>query len=68
MEKVELKPCPFCGGEAVLLEDGERYYRYQVACCNCGIRVVAEHISTDAISAWNRWATHKTAESMEQED
>lgn len=55
----DLKPCPVCGEEAILLKDEERYYKYQVACCNCRIEIVEEHDSTIAISAWNRWANNE---------
>ena len=34
MEKIELKPCPFCGGEAVIhVDDGA-----SVICIRCGCR------------------------------
>lgn len=32
-EEIELKPCPFCGGKAVML--GEEDGMYQVVCPNC---------------------------------
>ena len=35
--KNELKPCPFCGGEASLRDEPDRYYKYTVYCTKCGI-------------------------------
>lgn len=59
----ELKPCPFCGGEAVMQKrvgatgrDGYKVYR--IYCSKCGvIQCDMEYYSErDAISAWNRRA------------
>ena len=58
----ELKPCPFCGGEAIVVKT-ERCGRY-IECWDCGGRT--EEFETDyagsahdkAISAWNRRAQH----------
>lgn len=36
-EKIKLKPCPFCGGEAVML--GEEDGMYQVICPNCAANI-----------------------------
>jgi Lar family restriction alleviation protein len=53
MAEVELKRCP-CGGEAVLLEDRTKYYKYHVVCRKCGAITQKEHISAIAIAQWNR--------------
>ena len=51
MEK--LKPCPFCGGEAVLLEIP--YGRLQAVRCNeCGAVIRSAPSISFAIKAWNR--------------
>lgn len=62
----ELKPCPFCGGEAVTYErrklDGSgAFYRYSVGCGNsfCEIRPQTgfwKYLS-EAIGSWNRRAS-----------
>ena len=56
----ELKPCPFCGGEAVLEHDYcARGYSY-VRCGKCGVKgfmfCMKFNKSSDeeAIEAWNR--------------
>lgn len=54
MAESELKRCPFCGGEASLGYEPERYYKYTVYCTECGIKTPAEHIDAIAIHVWNR--------------
>lgn len=53
----ELKPCPFCGGEAVIGQDEDWYYEWRVACCNkdC-IFYLGKSYETEeeAAAAWNR--------------
>lgn len=34
--KRKLKPCPFCGGEAELVQRGTRRQSAQISCTNCG--------------------------------
>lgn len=34
MTKIKLKPCPFCGGKATLVYDGDK--TWQVICDDCG--------------------------------
>ena len=50
----ELKPCPFCGGEAKVLYKSEKYYKNSVVCSFCGVSTPWEHIPAIAISLWNR--------------
>ena len=46
----ELKPCPFCGGEAYL---SEQYGTCFVRCKECGAMGGAFDNAGDAKSAWN---------------
>ena len=55
-----LKPCPFCGGEAILCRDGRN--SSTVECASCGATVpfyprlpenFGKHRDIQAISAWN---------------
>ena len=61
MSNPELKPCPFCGGEAVL--DDEWIAQYSVFCennaCRYGRNGTRRIYDTrdEAIAAWNRRAT-----------
>jgi Lar family restriction alleviation protein len=52
----ELKPCPFCGGEAredeTILKHGTTYSVY---CDDCGAEITRFNIK-EAIEAWNRRA------------
>ena len=49
----ELKPCPFCGGEAEFFED-EFFCRYSVVCTECGAGTDTYGVERDAMDAWNR--------------
>lgn len=60
IEKIALKPCPFCGGEAVLVaepgdadETGPLAFVY---CHKCGASTEREEYDADAIAAWNNRA------------
>jgi Lar family restriction alleviation protein len=52
----ELLPCPFCGGEAVVIaqdfDDGDVWYRPECTKCKCGWRENVETID-EAIEKWN---------------
>ena len=55
----ELKPCPFCGGKAVLHEyktykDHAMVYQYYVACRDCGTENPALGVNS-AEEAERRW-------------
>lgn len=54
--KEELKPCPFCGGEAKILSikeecEGEFYW---IACKECGALIPVYYLEKNAVDAWNR--------------
>lgn len=48
--KEELKPCPFCGGEAMERKSNKLYY---VFCKNCSVKTVDSITKDAAIEAWN---------------
>ena len=60
----ELKPCPFCGGEAVLdtrktVTTHIEYQNYRVICLYCGITTgwfPLDEGKENVISTWNRRA------------
>lgn len=52
MRDHELKPCPFCGGEARDGKDGEYFL---VRCTHCGAEQFSD-IRRVAVSSWNRRA------------
>ena len=45
----ELKPCPFCGGEARLIGHSP----YSITCCKCRATTVICNTPEKAIDAWN---------------
>ena len=59
--KIELLPCPFCGGEAIRLVDFddeyERVYLESVHCRSCHARVAWQETVEAAAEAWNRRVT-----------
>ena len=46
----KLKPCPFCGGETVIIEADRPYGRikYFVTCVDCGIEIAIETVKGGA--------------------
>ena len=56
----ELKPCPFCGGDAKLKEFCMRIRMfkqkkyYYAECSLCGVRTSAKSDAEESIEAWNR--------------
>lgn len=61
---IELKPCPFCGGDNVIIRKQEHPAgtRFQAVCPNCMAMVATGtfQCETQAANAWNRRATEKT--------
>lgn len=57
MQKVELKPCPFCGGEAKWTPNrktGNIHLGY-IRCVECGAKTPQENFTEDlATDTWNR--------------
>ena len=55
MNSEKLKPCPFCGGEAEIVEDrlyGEDYYAGR--CRSCAATSIFEFTKEEAVNKWNR--------------
>ena len=53
----DLKPCPFCGGEALAVEHpfASQMSTYGVECLSCGVMTPSNYITkVGAIRAWNR--------------
>lgn len=69
---IELKPCPFCGGEAELIESGNDYIGYnktEIKCRSCSAKQTHrwikfkydyEFVHTKTIEAWNKRAYEQT--------
>ena len=57
----KLKPCPFCGGKAMIETcqcAGEETPRYRVGCAHCWCETDWENFcEEDAAEKWNRRAT-----------
>ena len=55
----ELKPCPFCGGEAKCYDYAPTWattHKWVVECSICGANIPIYKIKEEAIEAWNRRA------------
>lgn len=67
VEKIKLKPCPFCGGEVEFSDYG--FEDWTVYCKSCGITMLAPgpeegYIATreETAKAWNQRAVPKTTQ------
>lgn len=54
MSEFELKPCPFCGGEARAYKSEIVLPGYTVLCKKCNATVNYFLTNEEAIEAWNR--------------
>ena len=52
----ELKPYPFCGGEAEIEMDESWYWNYHVFCQECKIGTDYYETADETRQAWNRRA------------
>ena len=50
----ELKPCPFCGGEAEVERYGYRNQSHIVSCMDCGCRIESGDVEPFWNSSWNK--------------
>ena len=57
----ELKPCPFCGGDAMVsnvtrkyLLGGETEDRFAISCISCGANGGDKKTKEECIEIWNR--------------
>ena len=62
--KLELRPCPFCGGEACALsisvcELEELHFYYFIVCCDCSAEIRSSSEEGSA-AAWNLRASERT--------
>lgn len=66
-----MKPCPFCGSEAVVEPEGITPCGYWVKCSECGIEQPRPYETQDeAIAAWNDrpsydWTLHEETNTWE---
>lgn len=70
----ELKPCPFCGGKAIIryCENGDRYRsniyypskRGAVICEKCRVETHVYSRASKAVNAWNRRVGEKDGNAL----
>ena len=53
--KIELKPCPFCGGEVQYEEFDDGFFAWGRVKCQCGVMLTTPTVAT--IKAWNNRVT-----------
>ena len=53
----ELKPCPFCGGDDLSLDNLGDDNSWNIECNNCDMGQHAVHTELGAIAAWNTRTT-----------
>lgn len=56
---MKLKPCPFCGGEAIktknpIIDEDVVTLEHGIICSGCGCRIARLDLEKYAIEAWNR--------------
>ena len=60
MPNINLKPCPFCGGEAMVMRAKSRkffrvYDEYPyIQCTCCGSHTLLKYTEHEAAAVWNR--------------
>lgn len=64
---IELKKCPFCGGEAKL-NDVDHGILFFVSCKNCGAATFAANKSSIAEKSWNRRAEPEISRCRDNEE
>lgn len=63
----ELKPCPFCGGEAKIIENNHYTDIHSVMCKNCFSETDRYHTQEEAMAQWNkRKPIKKIVEELEE--
>ena len=68
MSDERLKPCPFCGGEAICIERASNYpYIYGVMCMDCHCRTSFGKDTDKVIKTWNtRKPMERIVEKLEE--
>ena len=53
MSHILLKPCPFCGGQAMLTPVDAGFVKYTVFCSDCGVAFSVYPTEEEAAKVWN---------------
>lgn len=55
----ELKPCPFCGGDAEVIDLGDPDDDSYAHCTKCRVQQIADFTAKEAALRWNTRASTK---------
>lgn len=68
MKMSELKPCPFCGGEASIERVGANRVSMKISCKDCGCSVESSETWINENSQWNTRAENKELTTLREQN
>lgn len=63
---IKLKPCPFCGGKAIIEKSNVEYPNYFARCTTCRVQTMWYADKEKLVAAWNNRIEQKTDDIQEK--